>query len=114
MAVYKKSFLLGEAVWEMISNWKYFEKDTVGKQMVRSADSVSANIVEGFGRQGKLDKIKFYYYARASAMETGEWVKKSTRRKLIDEEKSKIALAEIEEIFKLINHQIKFTRNLKN
>lgn len=45
LAVYKKSFLLGEAVWEMVSNWQYFEKDTIGKQIVRSADSVSANLV---------------------------------------------------------------------
>ncbi len=46
----------------------------------------------------KLDKIRFYYFAHASAMETGEWIKKSNRRKLIEIKKSEIALSQIEEI----------------
>ena len=38
---------IGEIVWKVVNGWSYFEKDTVGKQFVRSADSISANIAEG-------------------------------------------------------------------
>ena len=51
--VYKKAMELGEMVWEVVAPWNYFQKDTVGKQWVRSTDSIAANISEGFGRQGK-------------------------------------------------------------
>ena len=60
---YKISFYLSGYVWNIIINWDYFSKDTIGKQFVRAVDSISANIAEGFGRNGKNDKIKFYYYS---------------------------------------------------
>jgi len=34
----------------VVDRWNYFQKDTVGKQLVRSADSIAANLSEGFGR----------------------------------------------------------------
>ncbi len=39
-------------------------------QVRRSANSVSANIAEGFGRKTKKDKSYFYVIARGSAFET--------------------------------------------
>lgn len=39
-------------------------------QIRRSANSVSANISEGFGRNTNRDKSKFYIIARGSAFET--------------------------------------------
>jgi four helix bundle protein len=50
MDVYKLSMEVGEKVWNIVSKWSYFEKDTVGKQLVRAIDSVAANLSEGFGR----------------------------------------------------------------
>jgi len=39
-------------------------------QIRRSANSVSANIAEGFGRYSNKDKCQFYVIARGSAYET--------------------------------------------
>ena len=39
-------------------------------QIRRSAESVSANIAEAFGRFHTKDKINFYYFAKGSAYET--------------------------------------------
>jgi four helix bundle protein len=33
-----------------VIKWDYFLKDTIGKQLVKAADSVAANLSEGFGR----------------------------------------------------------------
>ena len=41
---------IGQNIWDIVINWKYFERDTIGKQVYRSSDSFSANIAEGFGR----------------------------------------------------------------
>ena len=56
---YRISFALSNDVWNIIINWKYFEKDTVGKQFARAIDSISANIAEGFGRYFKRIKLTF-------------------------------------------------------
>jgi len=37
---------ISESIWELIIQWNYFEKDTIGKQLVRAADSISANLSE--------------------------------------------------------------------
>jgi four helix bundle protein len=50
LQVYQLSMELGEQIWNIVSNWNYFGKDTIGKQLVRSADSIAANLSEGFGR----------------------------------------------------------------
>ena len=38
-------------------------------QMRRSATSITANVAEGFGRQGYKEKIQFYYLAQGSLTE---------------------------------------------
>jgi len=48
--VYQLSMEMGEKVWEIVIKWDYFSKDTIGKQLVRSVDSVAANLSEGYGR----------------------------------------------------------------
>ena len=50
LRVYQLSLNLAEEIWMIVVKWDYFSKDTIGKQLVRSADSVSANLSEGFGR----------------------------------------------------------------
>ena len=59
ITAYKNAFELSNYIWDIIERWDYFPKETVGKQFVRAADSISSNIAEGFGRYGKKDKIKF-------------------------------------------------------
>lgn len=39
---------LADEVWEIVIKWDYFAKDTIGKQLTKSADSVAANLSEGF------------------------------------------------------------------
>ncbi len=48
--VYRLSERLPDSVWDVVMGWDGFAKDTVGRQLVRAADSVGANIAEGTGR----------------------------------------------------------------
>jgi four helix bundle protein len=63
---YRIAFKLSNQVWDIVLKWDYFAKDTVGKQFVKSVDSISANIAEGFGRYSKKDKVKFFRYSFGS------------------------------------------------
>lgn len=47
---YKTSFHLSNYVWNIVINWDWFPKKTIGGQFVEAVDSISANIAEGFGR----------------------------------------------------------------
>ena len=47
--IYQVAVAIGEDVWRFVLKWDSFAKGTVGKQFVEVADSVSANIAEGYG-----------------------------------------------------------------
>ncbi len=50
LRVYQLAETLADEIWDVVKPWKNFAKDTVGKQIVRAADSIGANIAEGDGR----------------------------------------------------------------
>jgi four helix bundle protein len=60
LSAYRIAFELSNYVWGIVTTWNYFAKDTLGRQLVRAVDSISANIAEGFGRYfKKLDFSEF-------------------------------------------------------
>jgi len=86
LQVYQMAMDLGEEVWDIVIKWDYFLKDTIGKQLVRAADSVAANLSEGFGRYHYKEAKHFGYYSRGSLYETKTWLTKAHNRKLISDE----------------------------
>ncbi|NMB56496.1 four helix bundle protein [Candidatus Beckwithbacteria bacterium] len=86
---YKIAFNISNYIWEIIIKWDNFSRNSFGSQLVRSIDSISANIAEGFGRYSKKDKIKFYRYSFGSLKETQDWIQKAKIRKLINNEEYK-------------------------
>src|SRR5215510_36789 len=108
LEVYQLAESFSDIVWKLVSEWKHFEKDTIGKQLVRAADSISANIAEGYGRFFYKESKQFYYYARGSIQETKSWVSKCKRRKLTEENAGDNLLAEAEKILAKLNAYINF------
>lgn len=106
---YKCAFHLSNYVWNIVVHWPHFAQNTVGEQFVSAADSVSANIAEGFGRFSKKDKVKFYRYAKASAKECLDWNEKARIRELITKEQYQHIFDELQTLPKSINHLINFT-----
>ena len=86
LKVYQLSMEIGERVWEIVVKWDYFSKDTIGKQLVRAADSVAANLSEGFGRYHYKEAKNFSYYSRGSLYETKTWLTKAFNRNLISKD----------------------------
>ena len=109
LSSYKKSFDFSNEVWDIVIKWDYFAKDTVGKQFVKAADSISANIAEGFGRFSKKDKVRFYRISLGSLEETGDWNRKAFRRELISSELNTKLTNAINDLRLEILHLIKFT-----
>ncbi len=114
LEIYTLSEEFAGEIWSIVINWDYFAKDTVGKQLVKSADSISANIAEGFGRFHYKENKNFCYFSRGSLIETKTWIKKANARNLIAEEQSLLLLQKLETIHIKLNAYIKFIGKLSN
>ena len=98
---------ISELIWEEVIHWDYFKKDTIGKQIVRSADSISANLSESYGRYTFPDRKRFILYARGSLCETINWIEKAISRKLIAEDKGKEIMQSLQKLSVFLNRQLK-------
>ena len=70
MPVWQEAMAIAEEVFRLTKDFPKKEDYGLTSQLRRAPLSISANIAEGFGRNHALDKMKFYHYARGSAMET--------------------------------------------
>ncbi len=86
LRIYQISEDLADEIWNIVNSWDRFAKDTVGKQIVRSADSVGANIAEGEGRGSYQDNRRFIKIARGSLQETQHWLRRAYKRNLLTQE----------------------------
>jgi len=107
LKVYELSMNIAEKIWDIVNTWGYFEKDTIGKQLVRAVDSVAANLSEGFGRYHYKEAKNFSYYSRGSLYETKTWITKAKKRNLINEDDFTHFKNEINTIGKMLNSYIK-------
>ena len=115
LKVYKLSMEIGEKVWKIVVKWDYFTKDTIGKQLVRSVDSIAANLSEGFGRFHYKENKNFCYYSRGSLYETKTWLTKANNRELISEKDFQVFINEINIIgVKLNNYITSIGKNTNN
>ncbi|MEM1368803.1 MAG: four helix bundle protein [Cyanobacteria bacterium P01_H01_bin.15] len=83
LEVYQLAEALSDEIWKVVVNWDFFAKDTVGKQLVRSADSVGANLAEGNGRGSYRDNRCFITISRGSLTETQHWLRRAQARNLL-------------------------------
>jgi four helix bundle protein len=84
LAAYQRARALADELREVSLAWSPFDRDSVGLQMVRAADSVGANIAEAGGRRTVKDKRHFLMIARGSLLETEHWLDCARARALID------------------------------
>jgi four helix bundle protein len=59
LRIYQLSEELDDNIREIIVQWKRLAQDTVGKQLIKSVDSIGANIAEGTGRGSYADNRRF-------------------------------------------------------
>ena len=92
--IYQLARRLSVIAWDIYSKMSFEEKKIMGDQFIRSTDSIGANIAEGYSRFHFLDKVRFYYTARASQSEsTDHWIellleRGKTTQLIFDEYKS--------------------------
>ncbi len=107
LEVYNMSMIMAEDIWQIVIKWDFFTKDTIGKQIVRAADSVAANLSEGFGRFHYKENKNFCYYSRGSLFETKTWLTKAHNREKIKDTDFERFISLIDLISVKLNNYIK-------
>ena len=80
--VYRLACVFADSVHAAVAHWPPLDRRTTGPQVIRAADSVPANIAEGYGRWSKKDLRHCLIVARGSSFELEHWVETATRRGL--------------------------------
>ena len=106
LRVYQMAMQLAERIWDIVIRWDSFARYSIGKQYTEAADSVGANISEGFGRFHFKDSKNFLYYSRGSLFETRTWPIKAHNRKLISDEEYNELTANIHDLGIKLNNYI--------
>ncbi|WP_138479611.1 four helix bundle protein [Dyadobacter bucti] len=107
LQIYQLSMELSDGIWNVVQKWGVFSKDTVGKQLVRAADSIGANIAEGFGRYHFKENQNFCFYSRGSLYETKTWLTKAQSRNLLNPEIFKYLINLCDTLALKLNNYIK-------
>jgi len=107
LIVYKLAMEIGDEIYFQIEKWDSFHKWTTGKQLVEAADSIAANISEGYGRYFYKENRQFQYFSRGSQTETKTWLTKAKNRNLINEEDYNAFILKLDELGKRHNNYIK-------
>ncbi len=69
LVVWQEGHKLVVEIYMITKDFPNEEKYSTTDQMRRASSSVTANIAEGFGRQGIKEKIQFYYLSKDSLSE---------------------------------------------
>jgi four helix bundle protein len=109
--VYKLAEKLADEIWNIVIKWDALAKDTVGKQIIRSADSIGANITEGDGRGSYQDNRRFIKIARGSLYETKHWLRRAYTRQLLTNTQVEALKLIIDELSPRLNAYLKSIGN---
>lgn len=108
----QRAYQFSIAIIEFIDQLPYdVSSAVISKQLVRSATSVGANLMEAKGASSRRDFSNFYTHALKSANETIYWLGLLRDAKKIDNEKMNMLIGEAKEISKMIGSCIVRLKN---
>ena len=107
LEIYQKAHQLGVDIHKFSFRLPKFELFETGSQLRRASKSVSANIVEGYGRRRyKAEFIRFLVYSHSSCNESIEWMEYIRDCHESLKEESKKFLKRLDELGRNINRFI--------
>jgi len=108
LKIWQKGYGLLLYVNELICDFPDYEKFALTVQIVKSTNSIIANIAESHGRFHFLDKIKSLYIARGELEETLSHIEVAFGLKYINDIKYKHITSEYEDLNKSLNSYINY------
>lgn len=113
LTVLKLAEDVADTIWNVTNRWSPLARDTVGKQVIRSSDSIGANIAESYGRFHFSDKVNFLYYARGSLFETKYWLNRCATRRLMAQNQTDKLASDLGDIARQLNGFVRYLKQQK-
>ena len=113
LRIYRLSEVLADKIWNIVLNWNWFAKNTVGIQIVKAADSVGANIAEGSGRGSSPGSKRFLKISRGSLYETRHWLRRAFARRLLTQQQVEDLVPIINELTPKLNAYLRSIGTIK-
>lgn len=110
MELYRLFDEVSDWCWDSVENWSPRAQRTTGEQLIRAADSICANLVEGDGRWGVKDGLNFFIIARASAREAKMWLGKAVKRRQISAQEGEEQIERLTKAVRLLNNLVRYRR----
>jgi len=107
LRVYQMSEQLADIIWDIVLAWYPLAQETVGKQIIRSADSIGANIAEGAGQGTYGSNRRFVRIGRGSLNETRHWLRRAFKRKLLKPEQIETLRLLMDKLSPMLNAYLK-------
>ena len=85
LEIYQIALKISDLAWEVFKKLPKNFQIHIGNQFLDAADSIGANIAEGYGRFHFRESINLNNYSRGSATETSFWTQRLHQRNLITE-----------------------------
>lgn len=105
--VYRLAEDLADQVWDIVTRWPDFPRNYLGYQFVKSADSIGANLAEGFGRFHFAENRQFARISRGSLYEARHWLRRAWKGDLLKEEEIKKLQSLLDELAPRLNAYIR-------
>ena len=112
LEIYQIALELSDDFWQIFQDLPKQFQFSIGDQMLRSVDSIGANIAEGYGRYYYKDSIRFYYHSRGSLFESKYWLQLLFTRNLIKEDKYNELKNKLELLGVKLNNFISSIKNI--
>lgn len=111
--IYQLAEKLSDLIWQIVSGWKRLAQNTVGTQLIRSTDSIGANIAEGSGRGSDKDYVRFLKISRGSLYETKHWLRRAYARELLLQNQTDELKLIIDELTPKLNSYIRVVGKIR-
>lgn len=107
LQIYKLAESLADEIWHIVGNWEQFAKDTIGKQIVLSVDSIGAQIAEGSEQHNFAAHQHYIRLAISSLNETKYWLRRAYTRHLLTREQINKLKPIVDELYPKLNTYLK-------
>ena len=110
LVVFHKAHAMAKSANKLALSIRSSDYRSLRIQLIRSANSVPANIVEGSGQESAKDFVRFFRYSVNSANETEYHLFAANDYSLIPDSEWKKMGESIEEVRKMLNGLIRYLR----
>lgn len=114
LRVWQEGHKLVLLIYKLTKSFPKVETYSLVDQMRRAVASITANIAEGFGRQGYKEKIQFYYIAKGSLTEVKNFVLIAKDVGYLSEEDFKILIEQANAVDQLLQGLIRKSKTFIN